>query len=214
MTPAVYAVQSLAVRIWRSQQHPVEQMVLDKFSVGIAILAVASTIVLAPMIEELLFRGIVQRWLARLVGDRPRSSTIEEDPGSPGIPGDDFEWEPGHPLTKAVEEGEAENKRGVLVHQGASPGSSLPIVLTSVLFATMHLPQWPAPIAIFLLSMALGRLFQRTGSLIAVATMHATFNGFSTLLLLLEALSRQLQPHQAAPQAGIALASLLSALGL
>src|SRR5262249_49881930 len=73
MTPAVYAIQSLAVRIWKSRQHPVEQMVLDQFSIGIAILAMGSTVVLAPMIEELLFRGIVQRWLTRALGNRTSS---------------------------------------------------------------------------------------------------------------------------------------------
>ena len=70
--------------------------------------------------------------------------------------------------------------------------AGLPIVLTSLAFASLHATQWPAPLAIFLLSMALGALYHRTGSLLAVITMHATFNGFSTLLLLLEALSRQI----------------------
>ena len=73
MTPAVYAVQSVAVRIWKSQHHPVEQMVLGEFSFGIALLAIVSTVVLAPMIEELLFRGIVQRWLVKLAGPRRES---------------------------------------------------------------------------------------------------------------------------------------------
>ena len=36
MTPAVYAIQSLAVRIWKYQHHPVEELVLGKFSFGIA----------------------------------------------------------------------------------------------------------------------------------------------------------------------------------
>ena len=67
-------------------------------------------------------------------------------------------------------------------------------------FAAMHAPQWPAPIAIFILSVALGTLYQRTGSLLAAALMHGTFNGFSTLVLLLQALSRQIEPNQAAQQ--------------
>ena len=71
MTPAVLAIQSLAVRIWPPHKHPVEDMVLKEFTPGVALLAVVSTMVLAPMIEELLFRGVVQRWLTRLLGDRP-----------------------------------------------------------------------------------------------------------------------------------------------
>jgi membrane protease YdiL (CAAX protease family) len=57
----------------------------------------------------------------------------------------------------------------------------------------MHLPQWPAPIAIFLLSIALGTVYQRTGSLLASITMHATFNGINTLLLLLAAVGQHIQ---------------------
>src|SRR5208282_1825147 len=65
MTPPVCAIQFLAIHVWRSQTHPVEQMVLENLTPGVAILAVFSTMVLAPLIEELLFRGILQHWLGR-----------------------------------------------------------------------------------------------------------------------------------------------------
>ena len=61
--------------------------------------------------------------------------------------------------------------------------SVAPIVIISALFAVVHLPQWPAPIAIFFLSLGLGAVYQRTGSLFASFVMHALFNGFSTLIL-------------------------------
>ena len=70
MIPAVIAIQSLAVRVWPSQKHPVELMVLEQFTPGVALLAILSTVVLAPVIEEMLFRGIIQRWLCRLFGER------------------------------------------------------------------------------------------------------------------------------------------------
>ena len=81
MTPPVCAIQFLTVQIWRSQPHPVEQMVLEKLTVGVAILAVLSTMVLAPWIEELLFRGIFQRWLGRLVEDPPLPTTTIQEKG-------------------------------------------------------------------------------------------------------------------------------------
>src|SRR5208282_4816405 len=77
--------------------------------------------------------------------------------------------------------------------QPLSGSSNLPILLTSILFAAMHFPQWPAPIAITVLSMALGTVYQRTGSLLASITMHATFNGINTMLLLLVALGHHIQ---------------------
>jgi membrane protease YdiL (CAAX protease family) len=41
--------------------------------------------------------------------------------------------------------------------------------------------------------MALGTVYQRTGSLLAAITMHATFNGVNTLLLLLAAIGLHIQ---------------------
>jgi membrane protease YdiL (CAAX protease family) len=205
MTPAVYAVQSVAVRIWKSQHHPVEQMVLGEFSFGIALLAIVSTVVLAPMIEELLFRGIVQRWLVKLAGPRREAPAAVIPEVSAGLSADDL-----LPFDVPVESCVRMDDGGVpyRTSRTTEPGeeaisAGLPIVLTSLAFASLHATQWPAPLAIFLLSMALGALYHRTGSLLAVITMHATFNGFSTLLLLLEALSRQVQADPATAKAFI-----------
>ncbi len=230
MTPPVCAIQFLAVQVWRSKTHPVEQMVLEQFTAGVAILAVVSTMVLAPLIEELLFRGIFQRWLDRMFDNRPEPETISQSGKEHALL-----QEPG-PL-------EAENKQSVRDSEydpprsdPGSPGdefmddvrgpasspqshlSNLPILFTSIFFAAMHLPQWPAPLAIFLLSMALGIVYQRSGSLVAAITMHATFNGFNTLLLLLAALSRNIQVpiHPAnwvIPALGV-LADLVGGMGL
>jgi membrane protease YdiL (CAAX protease family) len=218
VTPAVYAVQSLAVHIWQSQKHPVEQMILEKFAVGAAILAVLSTMVLAPMIEELLFRAIVQLWLNRLVSAQPSPAGIEQVEFRSEGSRDVRPWYFEDAVTPQVAGSSIE--RGGHQRAELKPPrlSALPIVLTSLFFAVLHLPQWPAPIAIFPLSMALGAVYQRTGSLIAAITMHGTFNGFSTLLLLLVAYSRQLQPPKHPPadvSSGVEfLTHLLSAMGI
>ncbi len=199
MTPPVCAIQFLTVQIWRSQAHPVEQMVLEKLTVGVAILAVLSTMVLAPWIEELLFRGIFQRWLGRLVEDRPLPTTTIQEKGrfgplepedesfflnSKAAPTESTPIDPGSEILASSHQP---------AEQPSSRFSSLPILLTSFFFAAMHLSQWPAPVAIFLLSMALGTVYQRTGSLLAAITMHATFNGVNTLLLLLDAIGLHIQ---------------------
>jgi hypothetical protein len=66
-----------------------------------------------------------------------------------------------------------------------SRNGSQGIVLTSLLFAAVHAGQWPAPIALFLLALVIGTIYDRTGSLIAAIVVHATFNGLSMLALLL-----------------------------
>ena len=64
------------------------------------------------------------------------------------------------------------------------------IVITSLLFASVHAAQWPAPIALFALALVIGTVYHRTGSLIAAIFMHATFNGLSTLALFIELVNR------------------------
>ena len=70
-------------------------------------------------------------------------------------------------------------------------------MLTSLLFASVHAPQWPAPIALFVLALVIGTVYYRTGSLIAAIFMHATFNGLSTLVLFLALFSgEKLEPDK------------------
>ncbi|MGO9598046.1 MAG: lysostaphin resistance A-like protein [Isosphaeraceae bacterium] len=194
MTPVVYGVQSVAVRIWRRQEHVVEQMILDKFTFAAAVLAVLSTMVLAPLAEELLFRCIIQRWLSRLFGGSGK--------GKPQtLPKDDFEWELDMlPVAQPLDSTFPLSKESFRV-PGVPIASNLAIFLTSFAFAAMHCPQWPAPIAIFFLSMALGTVYQRTGSMIATVAMHGTFNGISTLLLLLAAIALKIHPQVQPPHA-------------
>ena len=223
MTPPVCAIQFLTVQIWRSQAHPVEQMVLEKLTVGVAILAVLSTMVLAPWIEELLFRGIFQRWLGRLVEDRPLSTTAIQEKGRFGHLEPEDESFFLNSKAASTESTPIDPGSEILAssHQPAeqpsSRFSSLPILLTSFFFAAMHLSQWPAPVAIFLLSMALGTVYQRTGSLLAAVTMHATFNGVNTLLLLLAAIGLHIQapiqPAALTSSGGRVLTEFLSIMG-
>jgi membrane protease YdiL (CAAX protease family) len=202
MTPAVLAIQSLAIRIWPPHKHPVEDMILEEFSIGVAVLAVLSTMILAPLIEEILFRGIVQRWLTRLLCATPEGS--ENQPAPDALQLETTTWSSDVRLADQSEVIMIDPEENSPVAPGAARFSTSAIVTTSLLFAAMHLPQWPAPIGIFLLSMALGALYQRTGSLISTITMHAAFNGFSTVGLLLLALHRQLLPHERALHALVA----------
>jgi membrane protease YdiL (CAAX protease family) len=182
MTPIVYALQGTAALIWTPRKHPLEQMVLAQPSVSMALLAFVSAVILAPAAEELIFRGIVQSWLAGLF---LRSSVKKPAPEV----GDDGLSDPLDLVREAIDpEMRPEWTSPVtelVPDEGPRPlwTQVLPIIFTSAFFALVHLPQWPAPIAIFLLSLGLGTVFQRTGSLVTSFTMHALFNGFSTLML-------------------------------
>ena len=63
------------------------------------------------------------------------------------------------------------------------------IVLTSLLFALMHLGQGLAPIPLFGMSILLGYLYQRTGSLLPCIGLHMLNNGYSVFWLTMQILA-------------------------
>jgi membrane protease YdiL (CAAX protease family) len=194
MTPVVFAIQSLAVRIWPSQKHPLEQMVLEQFTPGVAVLAVVSAMFLAPFVEELLFRGVLQQWFSK--------QALKRVGGDPVSPDSETELPLGSSSWVAGDSEASPSVAHADLPSEATPAESaglvLSILMTSFLFAVMHYAQWPAPIAIFFLSLWLGTVYQRTGSLITAVALHGTFNGFSTVMLLLQALSHRLAHGAAA----------------
>jgi membrane protease YdiL (CAAX protease family) len=254
LMPIIYTVQAVCMRFLdlpdpEKRRHPVERMLQDDFSPGVAYLAFLTAVVLAPLFEELLFRGIIQSWLVkvfnqvpvrlrrfrRLVqggpvkviargadGDQPfRAGPVVADPlvdpdldRFPAVDGTEITcwdaddrpektlWEATSsaqdPVTQAQPAPRPINgphhvaKTSHFFHRPDSPVyTGAAIVLTSLFFASLHAAQWPAPIPLFLLSLALGIVYQRTGSLLAPICMHALFNGFSTLMLFFATLNGQ-----------------------
>ncbi len=102
------------------------------------ILIVAMVIIVTPIWEEILYRGLFQESI--------RS----------------------HPLTK-----------------GESPWVA--IVITSLIFTTMHgaMVDLRGLFALFVLSLGFGWIYVRTGRLLASIVMHAAFNAFNILLVIL-----------------------------
>jgi membrane protease YdiL (CAAX protease family) len=137
--PFVYATMELTARVlqWFHVNIPVEHELIRllKASPALAPLVFLSAGVLAPIFEELLFRGTVQSFLSALfVRMGPRN---------------------------------------------AAGGRWMAITITSLLFAALHPAfSWPA---IFVLSLGLGLLYERTGRLLPCVTMHAGFNLISLI---------------------------------
>jgi membrane protease YdiL (CAAX protease family) len=205
--PPVYAIQFGAAKIWTPLQHPLSKMIDEEFSVGVGWLAVVTAVILAPMLEELVFRGLVQSWLvsvlkqgSRSLGLPLRDDSLCRDSTDQELPVDVWEAKPEFvslspaPMTELPGQIESHDR------------GWLGVVLTSLLFAYVHAPQWPAPIALFVLALVIGSVFNRTGSLITAICMHATFNGITTIMLFMMALSGQkLVPDKAAGPAPVAL---------
>ncbi|HSU65367.1 MAG TPA: CPBP family intramembrane glutamic endopeptidase [Tepidisphaeraceae bacterium] len=157
-----------AIHYEHETEHPMLHLLRAKPSHAIVAAIVVGACVVAPLAEELLFRGhiqtLIRRMLARSVSRR--MSAAPEDFAFPPTPSE------GIPL--ATEFGPPRPK----------PWQTwVAILITSVLFASLH-PLWTAPI-IFILSVCLGYAYERTGNLWVPITIHAAFNSLSTAMFLI-----------------------------
>ena len=181
VTPWIYAVNFLAGTVFSRNVHPLEDMLRTQATPGVVALAVVSAVALAPVAEELLFRGVLLGWLNRIFGDKVRTNPQPYD-----LPDQTLGEERPRPLHRGPTLPTAPR---------ATPkGATSALVASSLPFALLHLGQMPAPFAIFFLSLTLGHLAQRTGRLLPSMTLHALFNGLSTLALIDAILRPPTQP--------------------
>jgi membrane protease YdiL (CAAX protease family) len=196
LTPCLYLVLALATAATRAlfhvepAEHPLTELSQTPLSGLEWFLLVSSAVVEAPVLEELLFRGVVQPWLAR----RPWGAVV----GMAGalvaafaLRKPEAGWlpvvfvlvlVPGIPL---------------LWRLGRSPVAPA-ICATSLFWAMMHANIWPTPVPLFVLGLGLGYLAYRTQSLVAPLVLHALFNGVACLMLLYP----QLAPAPVPPPKG------------
>ena len=205
LAPLVYGAFYLATRYFPPSDHPISEVMTGRRTTAMAALVMISAVVAAPIAEELLFRGVLLGWLTTvtcgLQKSKPRwgfgdetweSSRVDE---SPWLDREAFPNEPNGrgPSSDAVGPWpEFEPFPNEPKPAGPRPTiGGLPLAawganaLVSVGFAAMHAEQWPAPIPLFVLSMGLGWLSQRTGGLAASIGLHMAFNGFATAILLI-----------------------------
>ena len=150
------------VHIEHPNEHELLRILGGSSSTGEKIAIIIGATLVAPISEEFIFRGHLQSLLVRLFTRKTRLAggfAIETTPASPV-----------EPL--------------MVIERRASPQFYwLAIVVTSFLFAAIHAP-WMAP-AIFVLSICIGYIYQRTGNLWAAIVVHALFNIVNTAQFLL-----------------------------
>jgi len=196
LTPPVFGVFQL-LRYLSSHygDHPVEQHNLE--TLGRQHLFPAEWLMLfftamaaAPILEELTFRGVLQPWLtARRWGGHAAMfgalvlAIVFRWP----------HWQEAWP--------EGFSSLAIAAIPALFVLALLPIYLlvwwrsrmplapavfgTSLLFACIHASVWPTPVPLFVLSLGLGVLAHRSGSLVGPIVLHGLFNGISCVQLLL-----------------------------
>ncbi len=138
---------------------PYEHQVLDAVkqqpTATVFVTMVFSTVVVAPLFEEFMFRGLLQGG-AQAVSRRIRHVAH-------GEPAD------GPPLLCTAEE--------------ISQWPWWPVWMSSLTFAVLHLGQGAAPLPLFALALGLGYVYRQTGRLWPCIIVHAILNGLTMLSL-------------------------------
>ena len=164
IAPAIYFLQFILK--WSYNQfaeeeaaHPIEKLVNENGSSGVIFWAIFAAVIAAPIVEEFLFRAILQGWLEKafyrtrvLVNAELATETGEKDVtiATPSAP--TFLWQP--------------------------------VILSSVTFALLHAGHGPDPIPLFFLAVVLGYLYAKTHRLLPSIVVHMALNGLSMLMLL------------------------------
>lgn len=143
-----------------------------------------STVIVAPIVEEFHFRVLLQGWLQRVHSLSPQKKTQL-------ILGDrraakQFE----------LESGQARQSSAASLQETEDPATGAadarvpvwPILVSSLLFASVHAGQGAAPYALFALALGLGWVYRLTHSLIPCVIIHFLLNlwSFTALVSTLE----------------------------
>lgn len=147
------------------------------------VIIIGGATLLVPVFEEFLFRGHLQTVLVRLFTPRSSRTAPGLAQGFPVVQGESAQAEGAGAV--AVLDVPAVAASGPESGPARGPGPSAKwaaIAVTSLVFAVMH-PGWTWPL-IFLLSLALGYAYERTGNLWVPIVMHLSFNSVQTAIFL------------------------------
>jgi membrane protease YdiL (CAAX protease family) len=188
----VYTLQ-VALTQWFPKQHVVLEMIREKPSPALLGASIFTVVLVAPLVEEFAFRLTLQGWLEKRQRRRyaePSPPDVVEaelvdeppEPAAPShAPPDQNPFAPPRVESQApAERSESPDENPLRGRRGVAP-----VLISSVIFAALHIGAGPAPISLLPLALILGFVFLRTGRLLPCVLTHALFNGLNMGLLVL-----------------------------
>ena len=186
------------------EQHAIQKLVESAATRPDWVLAVLTAAVAAPIVEELLYRGLLQTWVTRdgRRGDIVltltlffalafRGDGLIQAAQARDANGFLLELQPAAMVVCVLPIYAVLRWRGQNVASGIGAGA--------LLFAMVHAGVWPSPVPLLPLGLTLGWLAWRTQSLVGPIVLHALFNSVALLGLF----------HHEAPPNGNAVTSTL-----
>ncbi len=172
------------------ENHPIAEMAKAPLHWYEWVLIVVSTMAAAPVVEELLFRGLLQRWFSAerrrgliAVGAAFALTVLYRQPKiaeAYHAGGRDAVWPQLAPFLFVLAMVPVYLLVVRVVPSPAAPG----IFGTALLFGSAHMMAWPSPVPLFVLGLGLGLVAHRTQSLIPGIVAHSLFNGVACVQLL------------------------------
>ncbi|NIP84877.1 MAG: CPBP family intramembrane metalloprotease [Planctomycetales bacterium] len=182
IAPPVYVLQYVLVLVYQqlygeSALHPLIEVIRAHPTPQMFFWSVVSAVLVAPLVEEFLFRVVLQGWLEKLVAGvrvavRLAQEATQDTSPSPPTPN------PSHPPSPP---GGTPDPPHRVSPGGGTPQRVVvaPIFISSAIFAVFHLEHGPAPIPLFFLALGLGYLYQKTHRILPALVVHTLLNGTS-----------------------------------
>lgn len=160
--PPVLLLQFVLTR-WFPTHHPFDTLLRDDPSWTNFAACGLAAVVSAPIVEEYLFRGLLQGALEKAACRLPRSQRWFGD-------------------SNATQSVSVPEPSGDSMHGPAK----WPVFASAGCFALMHATHGPDPVPLFLLALGLGYVYRQTHRLVPSLTVHCLLNGFSMTVLLID----------------------------
>jgi membrane protease YdiL (CAAX protease family) len=202
LAPLVLMLYSVVLWVGRDwfqaipEKHPLLQVMEASPLPSEWFLMIVSAVLLAPLFEELLFRGVLQAWLtsrnwggtAALAASLAMALYRRLDHNHDAVKAGDW-WQTAlesAPVIFVLVMIPGCYLAAWLARRWMPAAAAQGIYGTSLLFAVAHANIWPTPIPLFFLGLGLGWLAYRTQSLVAPVTLHVLFNAVACLALVLQ----------------------------
>lgn len=207
----VYALQLVVVEgLGLETEHPILVLVSEQPSVGLLLAMSFAAVIVTPVFEEFVFRLLFQGWLERIEDEAlalagklrvgKAKEETEEEPTDASATYEEALADPESPYASPFGEQTPEVIRRLRGRKGAPPVPPEitvaglphgwgPILISSFVFAMMHLNQGSAPFGLFVFALTLGYLYQRTHRVTPSIAAHMTFNLISVVLVWLASLA-------------------------
>ncbi len=209
----VLVVVNIAAWLFGEPSHPLIEQMIANPNFSVFAMAAFSAVVVAPLVEEVLFRlllqGALEKWEDVRAGLLPIEALLPAGQIVVGADGEATVLEPGkkpddEPQAAADENDDVnpyqtptsddEPPRQMLVGDPPPGHGWRSIVISSGLFAAAHAGQGSSPVPLFVLAIMLGYLYQRTHRIVPSIVAHATFNLISVVSVILLVMSGEATP--------------------